>query len=443
MILKKMALLFGACAISIGTHAQTVMEMHMFNRYQNLGTARSAGAGGAFSALGNDFSSITINPAGAGVFRREQFGVHTGIFSNSANTRFESESINTQAQNGMTFTNFGKVWIINEERNRSSTFALTFNQNMSFREEYKGRGFVDNPEGDFFEPGDLYQDSVVRETWGTQHELGLTFGFNEGYKWYYGFGIGVPFTSFEQKYFNVRSLVDVNNVEQGFVKFNEGVDVISIGINARVGVIYRPIPALRIGVSAQTPTAHSFNGEFFDDIRTSGVFKIPNDQEGRFSNINYRYTMYTAGRLNAGIAYVFNRFGLISIDYDYVNPGRSTYGGRDMDDGFKNNLNEAINNDLVPMHFVRAGTEIRLGDFFLRGGYSFTTSGLVDDYQATPTIGNHFGIGYQGEKLGINLSLVSFSTTTGEFLFDTQAIPNPFLIDRNRTMFTIGLTLLQ
>lgn len=436
-----MALLFGACAISIGTHAQTVMEMHMFNRYQNLGTARSPGAGGAFSALGNDFSSITINPAGAGVFRREQFGVHTGIFSHSANTRFESESINNQAQNSMTFTNFGKVWMINEERNRSSTFALTFNQNMSFREEYAGNGFSTNPQGDIFEPGDIYDEITERNIRGTQYDLGLTFGFNEGYKWHYGFGVGIPISSFRQNYINDQALFDGDDNVVGTSVYDELVDVAGIGINARAGVIYRPVPALRIGVSAQTPTAHSFNGEFDFTLRDAGVLNT-GDDINRF-NPNYRYTMYTAGRLNAGIAYVFNRFGLISIDYDFVNPGWSTYGGRDLENEDKTSINEAINNDLVPMHFVRAGTEIRLGDFFLRGGYSFTTSGLVDDYQATPTIGNHFGIGYQGEKLGINLSLVSFSSTTGEFLFDTQAIPNPFLIDRNRTMFTIGLTLLQ
>ncbi len=439
-----MLLAVGVVSFSLGVNGQSVMEMHMFSRYQNLGTARSAGTGGAFSALGNDFSSISINPAGAGVFRKEQIDVSVGIFSNSATTRFGGETIESPSQNGLTFTNFGKVWMINQERDRSSSFALTVNQNMSFREEYRGLGFAEDPSGEIFEPGDFYDEITDRNIRGTQYDVGLTLGFNEGYKWYYGFGVGIPISSFQQNYVNDQQLLDINDDIVGTSIYDEFIDVAGIGINARAGVIYRPIPALRIGLSAQSPTAHSFNGEFDFTLRDDGVLSTGDNIGGL--NPNYRYTMYTSGRLNAGIAYVFRRFGLISIDYDYMNPSWGSYGGRNLDGDLQSDVdraNDAIDNDLQPMHFVRAGTEIRLGDFFIRGGYSFTTSGLVNDYQATQTVGNHLGFGYQGEKIGINLSLVSFTNTTGEFSFDTQAIPNPFLIDRNRTMFTIGLTILQ
>lgn len=441
MTFRKKTLLLVILIATLGVQAQTVMEMHMFNRYQNLGTARSAGAGGAFSALGNDFSALTINPAGAGVFRREKTDVHLGIFGNSASTQFPGEEqFDKQIKSGFTFTNIGKLWMMNEERNRSSAFALTLNQNMSFREEYSGFGFAENPEGDLFEPDDYYDEINQRSIRGSQYDLGLTFGFNEGYKWYYGFGVGIPFSSFQQNYINDQHVEDVNEDIVGTSIYNEFIDVTGVGINARVGVIYRPIPALRIGVSAQTPTAHAFNGEFDFQIEDDGILET--DGSRNFFNPNYRYTMYTAGRLNAGVAYVFGKFGLLSLDYDYINPQRSTYGGRDFGEE-KHDINEGISNDLAPMHFLRAGTELRLDNFFIRGGYSFTTSGFVDNYQATPTTGIHAGLGYQGERIGINLSLVNFQNTTGEFLFDTQAITSPYLVDRSRTMFTIGLTILQ
>lgn len=424
-------------------HGQSALEMHHLNRHQNLGTARSAGVGGAFSALGNDFSSIHINPAGAGVFRREQIDVHFGIFSHNNTTSFNGQQINGSQNNesGITITNFGKIWMMNEERNRSSVFALTFNQTASFRESYTGFAFVENPDGDIFEPGDIYDEIVSREIIGTQHEMGLTFGFNEGYKWYYGFGIGVPFTTFRQNYFNDQSLRDESNQEVGFVEYDEGIDISGIGINARAGVIYRPIPALRIGVSAQTPTAHSFNGEFDYILRDGGIFE--EFEEDRGFNPNYRYTAYNAARLNAGMAYVFDKIGFISIDYDFVDPRTSRYGGRDMQQSMKDNLREDIRSDLAPMHHLRAGTEIRFGGFFLRGGYSLTTSGYSERFNATNITGVHGGIGYQTKKFGINMSLVNFQSSTGEFVFDQNLISTPFMNERNRTMFTLGITILQ
>lgn len=429
--------LFGSMTLK----GQNVMEMHHFNRYQNLGTARSAGVGGAFSALGNDFSSIHINPAGAGVFRREQIDVHIGILSHNNSTSFNGQPTSDNNEAGITITNFGKTWMLKEEQDRSSVFALTFNQTASFREQYVGNAFVENPDGGVFLPGDIYDEIVGREIWGSQHEMGLTFGFNEGYKWYYGFGVGVPITSFRQNYFNDQSVIDETGVEQGFVEYDEGIDVSGIGINARAGVIYRPIPALRIGVSAQTPTAHSFNGEFDYILRDGGDFESVGEERG--FNPNYSYTAYNAARLNAGMAYVFDKLGFISIDYDYVDPRTSRYGGRDFDQSFKNELREDIRNDLAPMHHLRAGTEIRFGGFFIRGGYSLTTSGYSERFNATNVTGIHGGIGYQTKKFGINMSLVNFQSTTGEFVFDQELISTPFMNERNRTMFTLGITILQ
>ena len=45
------------------------------SNFQIQGTARSGGMGNAFGALGGDFTSVSINPAGLGVYRSGELSI--------------------------------------------------------------------------------------------------------------------------------------------------------------------------------------------------------------------------------------------------------------------------------------------------------------------------------------------------------------------------------
>ena len=55
-------------AIVAGAFAQNDLDAFRFSQTNWEGTARFMGAGGAFSAIGGDFSCLNTNPAGIGVF---------------------------------------------------------------------------------------------------------------------------------------------------------------------------------------------------------------------------------------------------------------------------------------------------------------------------------------------------------------------------------------
>ena len=50
-------------------YAQTADDALRYSQQHYTGTSRSMAMGGAFGALGGDFSSIGINPAGLGVYQ--------------------------------------------------------------------------------------------------------------------------------------------------------------------------------------------------------------------------------------------------------------------------------------------------------------------------------------------------------------------------------------
>lgn len=50
-------------------------EMAQMSQPQALGTARSMALGGAFTSLGADLASMSINPAGLGMYRRNEIAL--------------------------------------------------------------------------------------------------------------------------------------------------------------------------------------------------------------------------------------------------------------------------------------------------------------------------------------------------------------------------------
>ena len=65
--MRKTALTFLLAMLCITGHAQTAYDAWMFSENNYEGTARSVAMGNAFTALGGDLGSISINPAGSAV----------------------------------------------------------------------------------------------------------------------------------------------------------------------------------------------------------------------------------------------------------------------------------------------------------------------------------------------------------------------------------------
>ena len=90
----------------------------LFSRSPIGGTARTAGAGGAFSSVGADIGSIDLNPAGLGLFNTTDICITPGI--KIAADRSNYDGTNTNANHvGFEFAQAGAV--ITKKINRSST----------------------------------------------------------------------------------------------------------------------------------------------------------------------------------------------------------------------------------------------------------------------------------------------------------------------------------
>lgn len=99
------------------------------SRPQVFGTARSMAMGGAFTSLGADLSSMSINPAGLGMYRHNEASI-TPILSLSNASTANTQSWGDNTKNRFSIANFGIAMNLYES-GRSSVTGVTLGVGMN------------------------------------------------------------------------------------------------------------------------------------------------------------------------------------------------------------------------------------------------------------------------------------------------------------------------
>src|ERR1035437_674588 len=100
--MKRIALLVGLVFVIVATQAQDFTNAVKYTQSFNIGDARYSAMGGAFSALGNNHSSIFDNPGSIGVFKGNsyEFSLNNGWSLSTTNFLDASQKNNTNMFNG-------------------------------------------------------------------------------------------------------------------------------------------------------------------------------------------------------------------------------------------------------------------------------------------------------------------------------------------------------
>ncbi|MGE0078753.1 MAG: OmpP1/FadL family transporter [Bacteroidales bacterium] len=122
-----MNLLKNKCLISLSIliftsnylHSQTASDGLRFSQTLNSGTARFVSMGGAFGALGSDFTSLSINPAGLGVYKSSEFTITPSFKHSNINSSYNGMS-SSETKNRLSFDNVGVVLSFNPYKNEEN-----------------------------------------------------------------------------------------------------------------------------------------------------------------------------------------------------------------------------------------------------------------------------------------------------------------------------------
>lgn len=418
-LLASLALLLGWGGTAF---AQTEVDALRYSQTGVSGTARIQGMGGAQTALGADISSLSGNPAGLGMFRRSEFTITPGIQSANYNSSILNEN-STGSKGNFVFPQLGVI-ISNRKGDsdgsdwRGTTFGIGITRLNNFNERYTsyrtqsgetdptlveyfrdlavlnnrdslslnneysdgittleglayGAFLFDVVGGEYY-PIDRFgqitqREEIIRK--GSQNQIDIGIGTSYKDKLYIGASLGIVTVDFSQETIYTESEGDASTPFSS-LEYRDDFSTTGAGVNLKVGVIARPIDALRLGLSVQTPTAYTFDDDYQRSITTTfddgveGAAEVP----GQFS-----YRLVTPFKATGGIAYFIGKYGFITGDVEYVDYGDAKF--REDDDfssgGFFDDINEGIVTNNKSAINYKIGAEGRYDVFRVRAGYAY------------------------------------------------------------------------
>ena len=421
--MKKLAYTVSFLLLTCGAFAQDLTDALRYSDHRISGTARSEAMGNAFGALGGDFSSLSINPAGLGVYRSGEFTFSTSVGKTSIDGTYLGKTENDSKYN-VGINNLGYVVTIPSGQNSESglvsvSFGFGFNRLASFSMNSFAEGenaqnslldyFTNNANSGMY--SNYYEDLAVRsnllfqdngpyqndltnagfgqsqqktiDSKGHINEWLISLGANFNHKFYVGATIGILDVFYRQNA-NLYEW-DANNNIPFFnnYDFNTYLKDVGTGYNLKIGAIYKPIENLRLGLAFHTPTFYKFNEEYDSGIRSSitldGVTKDYTEKPEKAGA--YDFEMETPLKTILSAAYVIGKLGLISVDYEIVDYSTAKLKSIYSEDNFIAQ-NQTIKRTYKTVGNLHIGGELRVNSVFsLRAGYENYPSAFKSNYK--------------------------------------------------------------
>lgn len=445
------------------------------------GTARNKAIGGAGGSLGGEFTSLFINPAGIAFDKTGDFVITPNFWMNTNRSSylgsqniaskdkfnlgttgviFASPSRNPKIPNVTIGIGINKMADFNKHvyyqgRNNSSSFAeqyleqlvsdgvtdankvasgYAYGASMAYNTylidtlanpdlSIGGYQSLPNPATGLIQKNDIVTSGGI-----TDASLGV--GVNLQDKWYFGGSLSFPILDYhrETNYSETDASGDPNNDFKSF-EANESLETKGVGINAKIGLIFKPVENVRLGVAIHTPTFYQltdyYNMQIITDLEGyAGPGKL--EQSSKDLNngnlLRNRYNMTTPFRailsgsyLFGGVANVQKQKGFVTADIEYINYAGAGFHDAQNSQIYKtyfSGVNENIDQLYRDAINVRLGGELKFNTLMVRlGGAYYGNPNMNGDMKNVTHISG--GFGYRNKGFYIDITYV-YSMTKDE-----------------------------
>lgn len=439
--------------VSVSVLGQNQNDALRHSLYTITGSARSMGMGGAYSAVGADLSSATLNPAGLAVYRSSTFAMSPAYILIGNKAEF-LDTVGTGRDSYFGIPSWGVAFTTLKEydngrtreevRNglKSFTFAFGHNQLENYTRNVTVQGgfndlsslsdmFAEQAEGIFYEQlpdkeynawatfvidnvsggggsryfpavtaGNTQQDIQLQEE-GRRNEWFISLAGNFSDQLYIGGTIGIQrlqyshnFTFIESDINNLYEFYE-NNENSGFpleiptirFDYNDNFSTRGTGINGKIGLIYRPIDQVRVGLAVNTPTIFSLTDEFsssmthlFLDSDSLGSFE--REEFSSSEPARFQYLLTTPYKLTLGAMVLLGKKGMVSADVEMTDYSSAKLASASSDINDPNYYTFAPENQGIKDQYqtainARLGGEFRQDIFRIRAGAALLGNSIV------------------------------------------------------------------
>lgn len=485
---------------SVIANAQNENDALRYSIHNFGTTARSLSMGGAFGALGADFSSLSTNPAGIAFYRKGEFTFSPLFENRSADAKYIDRNT---SDNRVSFGlgNVGLVWAYPKEKKKEGwkgvSFGIGYNRINSYnsRISFEGNN-PDNSMTDYFAAiaqgqtseqlelnyafdadlafqtylinpvndtnqnftgvytsalsgyGNKLQKSTISGK-GAQGEIVISLGGNYDDKIYIGGTLGVPYIRYTENniYEEVDNAANFNDVvdsidgvsDFGSFKYVQDFTTVGTGINFKLGLIYRVNDYVRFGAAIHTPTYFQMSDSYKSKISSdfgTGSYSFESP-DGNFS-----YTLTTPFKAIGSLAVLFKGQGLLSFDYEFMDYSSAHLSSNDY--SFSDE-NRAASENFKYASNIRVGTEWKYKIFSFRGGCAMHSSPVDGKYDfkngsgAAISYTGGFGFREKSFFLDLGYSLTQTSGMYRPYLLATEIVPaSENKTNNHRMMMTLG-----
>lgn len=442
---------------------QGIDDAFQFSQTYYQGTGKALGMGNALGAVGGDMTSVSINPAGMGIYRSSELTMTLGLVDNYHSSNYYDNQTHANKMR-VSIPNLGYIWTKQRSNFRplrytqfgivfnrlndynSHTFAKGINPNSSLIDSYLGKidGYSENDIQDAFpydiypawstylidiyqdEQGDYYSSPVPQGgIWqslknkfkGRSEEWTLAWSANFSDKLFFGASLGIQHIKRTGTRVFSESMPEHSDISTDFNKwsFTEELSSISWGVNGKFGLIWHTNHWLRFGAAFHTPSIYGFD-ESWQTETESQINWITRKYISPESH--YEYLFVQPLKWIGSMAFVVGQSGIISMDAEYTN-----YSAARFITAFDDDFDYTLKNDEIKASFSRTlnfrlGSEWRLQNSYLRLGAGY--------------YGSPLGFGKSNgsvKKASAGISIPAGSSTTFDFAYELT------LGERNFTLY--------
>ncbi len=494
---------------ALNINAQTPEDALRNSWFVPNGTARSTAIGGVMGSLGGDITANNINPAGIGLYKTNEWVISPGFLlnHNKINYRDSNSSADKSAfaygASGIVYgflARAGSKWTsqafsisINQLANFNNHISYKgFNNFSSFSEQYLEELTRDNVDTISALSNYIFGSSLAFRTYlvdtlndengvlvgykslvpistgviqerdetstGGYHEISFAFAGNMQDKLYMGASVNVPLVFYQRDLFYKESDA-TNNTDNNFsyFQYSETFKSTGYGVNAKLGLIYKPAAFIRLGFAVHTPSYIFFKDEIRSSITTNtesyaGTITESSDNLNSGNAGERNYNLLTPWRAIASASYVFKEIadtkqqrGFISADFEFVNYRSARFYAANNSDQSSNDyytaLNSIVKDYYKPNFNIRLGGELKFDPWMFRLGAAYYGSPYSDAQLKANRVILSGGLGYRAHGFFIDLTYSYSANKDVSFPYRLNDKPNTFAYtkdNRGNIMFTVG-----
>lgn len=508
--MKKTLLLFSLITCACSLFAQEPADALRYSWYIPGGTAREQAIGGAMGSLGGDLTATFINPAGLALYKTGDF-VFTPRFSFGKTKATYQDMQQQQSSNKFTWGTTGFVLGNGGGRGnvRNSSFSIAYNRMADFNSHIVYRGTNnqtsysqkyleeirngnikdansvanDFPFGSSLAFNTFWIDTVgggssgnynfqtrapiatgllqqnTIESSGGIDEIALGLSMNLKDKFLIGGSFGVPILHYKRttEFLEADGTPNTDN-KFNYAQLQDNLSTTGVGLNLKLGVIYKPDDIWRIGLAFHTPTIYSLTDKYTSTITTDtenymGVLTQSSEDLNNGTS-EFKYNLTTPYRVIGSLSYVIRETediskqrGFITADFEYVNYKASSFSvdnqnGNSSDKDYFNQLNNTIDQAYKGAFNFRVGGELKFTTLMFRAGAAYYSNPYKNiQGEKGSKLNLSGGLGYRNNGFFIDLTYIYALHKDVNFPYRLQYAPSPVAslkTGRSNVLLTVG-----